>query len=485
MKIAEYNEMMAYLLRPAQEAKLVDDLEPGSLKDELLKDFDPSQETYEEYLQRKSMRETAAQGGIIQRKNFSENPLKNFDRMTRAPGEGIKKIKIEQVEENIKKITYLDKATGKKITIYKTLITDAPKKIDGKQIAGKGGDYKTLLSKEFSTLKEAQKARNDFRKKRPKNIPEKDPTKDYTAKEKRKTAERATSGRLINFKAPKGYVAHHMKPLAGRLDMTDADIAIVSQKMNSKMSKFDKPMNALVDESMTLDFNDTKSMKRLNEINEELAGYVKQAEKELPKKYKGLLGFNKLTPVLDTFDDKGQQVFSIEEVGTDYKKSISKKKKGTPLRDIRLTDIQKQVSEAPVLGSNLAFGKALGSALKYVPTPAATVGLSAGFGIDPESSLDRTILGTELAAAPALVKQSSRIASNPLLRRALNLGLSPQMAMRAARVASPIGIASLIGEGVYTLGKEALSEQDRIDVMSPDERDEYLDELESYGDFSA
>jgi len=145
----------------------------------------------------------------------------------------------------------------------------------------------------------------------------------------------------------------------------------------------------------------------------------------------------------------------------------------------------KRLSDGPTLGMNLGLGKALGSALKYVPTPAATVGLSAGFGIDPESSLDRTILGTELAAAPALVKQSSRIASNPLLRRALNLGLSPQMAMRAARVASPIGIASLIGEGVYTLGKEALSEQDRIDAMSPDERNEYLDELESYGDFSA
>jgi hypothetical protein len=35
--------------------KLVDDLEPGSLKDELTKDFDPKQETYEEYLQRKSL----------------------------------------------------------------------------------------------------------------------------------------------------------------------------------------------------------------------------------------------------------------------------------------------------------------------------------------------------------------------------------------------------------------------------------------------
>jgi hypothetical protein len=50
---------MSWLTRPAapktQVADLVDDLEPGSLKDELLKDFDPSQETHEEYLQRKNL----------------------------------------------------------------------------------------------------------------------------------------------------------------------------------------------------------------------------------------------------------------------------------------------------------------------------------------------------------------------------------------------------------------------------------------------
>ena len=47
--------------------ELVDDLEPGSLKDELLKDFDPSQETYEEYLQRKSLERAfnMADGGRI------------------------------------------------------------------------------------------------------------------------------------------------------------------------------------------------------------------------------------------------------------------------------------------------------------------------------------------------------------------------------------------------------------------------------------
>ena len=47
------------------QASLADDLEPGALKDELLKDFDPSQETYEEYLQRKSLERpfNMAQGG--------------------------------------------------------------------------------------------------------------------------------------------------------------------------------------------------------------------------------------------------------------------------------------------------------------------------------------------------------------------------------------------------------------------------------------
>ena len=45
--------------------KLVDDLEPGPLKDELTKDFDPKQETYEEYLQRKSLERPSnmAKGG--------------------------------------------------------------------------------------------------------------------------------------------------------------------------------------------------------------------------------------------------------------------------------------------------------------------------------------------------------------------------------------------------------------------------------------
>ena len=69
-EIAKYNGMMSYLTRPpvpkTQVADLVDDLEPGSLKDELKEKFDPSQETYEEYLQRKGLGErpfNASEGG--------------------------------------------------------------------------------------------------------------------------------------------------------------------------------------------------------------------------------------------------------------------------------------------------------------------------------------------------------------------------------------------------------------------------------------
>jgi hypothetical protein len=61
MKIGDYKQMMAYLTRPEQSkeqvADLVDELTPGPLKDELTKDYDPSQESYEEYLQRKALGE--------------------------------------------------------------------------------------------------------------------------------------------------------------------------------------------------------------------------------------------------------------------------------------------------------------------------------------------------------------------------------------------------------------------------------------------
>ena len=51
--------------RTVAQAPLAEDLEPGALRDEMLKGFNPSQETHEEYLQRISLERpfNAAQGG--------------------------------------------------------------------------------------------------------------------------------------------------------------------------------------------------------------------------------------------------------------------------------------------------------------------------------------------------------------------------------------------------------------------------------------
>jgi hypothetical protein len=114
------------------------------------------------------------------------------------------------------------------------------------------------------------------------------------------------------------------------------------------------------------------------------------------------------------------------------------------------------------------FGK---YALQVAGTPLGATGLIAGFGIDPKKAMDRVGIEAELALAPELVKQSAKF--SPAVQRILNFGLSPTMAARAARIASPIGIASLGGEALYKYGKFVKDELDRIEKMSPEEREAY------------
>ena len=255
----------------------------------------------------------------------------------------------KRIKENINEIEYEEvlgkknfpktfKPTGKIIKKYKPFI---------------GKNNITIPGKGAETLKEAEKFVKDYFKANPKKVRVKDPKKDYRKKDIRRQFEKDLQGRTIQFGAPKGYSAHHMLPLAGKADVTDSDIAIISNKMNAEIAQFDKPMNALVNEAYALDFSKEGSLKRMDEINKELADIVKKAETKLPKKYKGLIGFNKLTPVLEEFDAKGNQVFDVERIGADYKKSIGGKKTGTPLRDLKTSNIRQMVSDAPTFKAKI------------------------------------------------------------------------------------------------------------------------------------
>ena len=128
------------------------------------------------------------------------------------------------------------------------------------------------------------------------------------------------------------------------------------------------------------------------------------------------------------------------------------------------------------------FFKGLGNAANLAG-PLATVGLNAAFGIDPTSSLDRTMIGAELAGAPQLVKGALKTAQkikNPLLKKATRMATTvvPKYAIRAARMANPVGIYSLLAEGGYHAGKSLENESKRIDAIQDPETQEM--EMENF-----
>jgi hypothetical protein len=119
------------------------------------------------------------------------------------------------------------------------------------------------------------------------------------------------------------------------------------------------------------------------------------------------------------------------------------------------------------LGLFRDIGRGAGSAFKAIPTPLTTAALTAPF-FDPTSGIDRATLAAEATFAPGLVQQAAKF--SPAVQRVLNLGLSPQLAFRAARIASPLGIASLGAEGLYQAGKFTRDRIKELQAMTPEQR---------------
>ena len=118
--------------------------------------------------------------------------------------------------------------------------------------------------------------------------------------------------------------------------------------------------------------------------------------------------------------------------------------------------------------------KIIGNTLSAAGLP-LSVALNTAIGIDPTSSVDRTILAGEAALAPSMIKDAIRVTDkikNPLLRKVAQgiTTINPKYALKAARALSPIGIASLAGEGLYQVGKLGYEDQQRFNALSPEEQ---------------
>ena len=100
--------------------------------------------------------------------------------------------------------------------------------------------------------------------------------------------------------------------------------------------------------------------------------------------------------------------------------------------------------------------------------------------LDPRTSEGRMTLGAEAAFAPSLVRGSQEIVrkmspeKRRVVQRLLNLGASPLKAIKYARALTPIGIATLLGEGVYQGGKYMLERKKLLESLTDEQRDELL-----------
>jgi hypothetical protein len=574
MKIGDYKQMMAYLTRPEQPkeqiADLVDELTPGPLKDELTKDYDPSQESYEEYLQRKALGERPfnAQDGGRANLAIGGGAIEGEDLGTRegfgSPEaiEYLKSLKPEsavntyaigkqfgiapatvrgQVERNFPELRLQTKkesaakAAETRRELYKQKLSDFPvveTKIrgSGKEARGKGRDItgirfpneemkndyiqdltnrysgvrgrKGLTNKELAEKYLGSSNPNDIgRIERINNYFVKNLNLEYEkapiseVKEKRTRRLAITQGGR-SFKGTEDIPFHHIMPIGGEVDLTTKDVAFINKQMNSKLAPYNTKLNDIADGiSNQLNNQEPGYLKRIDELNNQAEQIIESVKTRLPKKYQNYIGFNRLDPILD--ENATPIRLNVTRVGVDDTKSLAGKI-GEPVKLEGLT--QKNINEikklkyrnaiknfpistgGPTLGANLGLLKGIGETLPYFGTPLGAAVLTGGFGLDPKDAMQRVGIEAELALAPELVKQTSKLVKNPLLQRALNLGLSPAAAMRLARIASPVGIASLGGEALYKYGKFVKDELDRIEKMSPEEREAYnISEQEQMG----
>jgi len=166
------------------------------------------------------------------------------------------------------------------------------------------------------------------------------------------------------------------------------------------------------------------------------------------------------------------------------------KKLSTPLefgqKIIRGT-MRKDGGRIPFGLGNIAKRGAQGA---FTPTGIATI-------LTPDLDLtqagNRIGLAAEAAFLPDLVKASigatkgmKNRKKQKLIQRLLNLGIPTKKALSLARIASPIGWASLGLEGLYQAGKYGIKRRKELQAMSPEERTELAQERDdfSFGEYS-
>jgi len=214
-------------------------------------------------------------------------------------------------------------------------------------------DYRTKEGKPFTKNIVADRLRfyglsGSFKKEPPKG---KDPTKKAEAEKKRQLSLKDTDP--TKAKGTVKFPFHHIRQIAGGVPLTTDDVAIIGQRMNSLMSKYDQDLNRISEaiqknnklalEAMNAqkESDALKYMSRVDELNESASKIVNSAVEKLPAKFKNYIGFNQFTLPRNEYGFPiSNEPMIIKKVG-----GMPVSKTAVPLTDLTL-DQEKVFKEA-------------------------------------------------------------------------------------------------------------------------------------------
>ena len=205
------------------------------------------------------------------------------------------KVSSKIIKEGISEVTYKNKKTGKIVKYYKPRV---------------GESKETIPGKGTTSLKKAEKFIKDYYVRNPK--PVRDPQKSYATKDRRNVALQETD--TTKATGTKKYNYHHIRQIAGGVPLTSDDVAIINQRINSKIGgEFNETLNRISaaiqkNNRLALEAMNAKEeglaleyMKRSDDLNAQAEKIVNSAIDKLPKKYKGYVGFNQFTLPRDEY----------------------------------------------------------------------------------------------------------------------------------------------------------------------------------------
>jgi len=142
------------------------------------------------------------------------------------------------------------------------------------------------------------------------------------------------------------------------------------------------------------------------------------------------------------------------KAGSGLMQCISSKLDNDPQATIAKVANEVPETRGPIRSALGMTGKAFGRFIMGALGPTGIVGLNVGLGADLKNTSDRIGIEAEAAFAPELVKASigatkgmKNRSAQKFVQKLLNLGMKTPLALKVARVASPLGWVALGAEG--------------------------------------